>query len=356
MLKFAFLFLLLIHGGIHLLGFFKAQGLARISEISLEIPRSIGWLWLIASLLFFLTALVYLLKWPMWWTVAIAAVILSQVLIIFSWQDAKFGTVLNLIFALIIAVGIGQWNFHKRAQSEVNAFLAEEANSKVQSQKNALPELVEKWIETCSSKKNSGVAKFDQRGKMKTSVDGSWKEFTAKQWSSLVSPEFFWTVDVGSNSFMQFNGLDKLIENRGSMKIHAYGLLPVVNSSGEKTDEASAIRYLAETVWYPESVKCLPLEWDVLSDDKVEAALTNEEFSVSGVFTFNKQNLPIAFEAMRFNDQTGQPEKWHVEIDPESYFEVDGAMIPARAQISWQLDKGKFTWYQVEVLNRITLQ
>ena len=355
MLKLALFILLVVHAGIHLMGFFKAQGSAKLSEISLQIPKSVGWFWLIASVLFLLTALVYFLKWPLWWTVAIAAVITSQVLIILAWQDARFGTLLNVIFLLVITIAIGQWRFQRSAQAIANEFLKEAAENSVPTSRSERPALVEAWVRSCSSKENLGVVKFDQRGKMKTSADGSWKGFIAEQWSSLTSPEFIWKVDVGSNSFVQFNGLDKLVDNQGSMKILAYGLFPVVNAAGENTDEASAIRYLAETVWYPEAVQNLPLSWKVLSQNKVEATLSNQDLSVSGIFTFNEENLPVSFEAMRFNDQTGKAEKWHVEIDPESYFKVDGATIPSRAEISWKLEEGDFTWYQVEVLNRKTI-
>lgn len=355
MLKSVFLILLFIHSLIHLMGFAKAFEFGKFSQLNIEISKSVGLLWLGAGILITLTAVLFIVGWNSWWLPGIVSVILSQSLIILAWQDAKFGTAINLILILVIAVAIGKWNFEKRAQNQAQNFIDSKKATPESSERSQLPAVVSSWNETCASKENFSIVKFVQRGKMKTSVESSWKEFRAEQWSSVESPEFIWKVDVGGNTFMQFSGLDKLMDSEGSMQILAYGLVPVVKSIGKNTDEASAIRYLAEMVWYPETVGKLPVKWESLNENRYRATLETGEFSVSGIFTFDENNKPAAFEAMRHNDQTGKAEKWVVAIDTESYFTTDGATIPAKAEITWELDDRDFTWYQVEVLERKTI-
>lgn len=109
MLEFIFLSLVGIHGLIHLLGFAKAFELAEIKQLTQPISRSQGTLWLLAAVLFFAVIPVYLLGPEWWWAVALAAVIVSQALIFFDWQDARFGTVANaiVVFSLFAVFG---WN------------------------------------------------------------------------------------------------------------------------------------------------------------------------------------------------------------------------------------------------------
>lgn len=102
MLKISFAVIILIHGLIHLMGFAKAFNLADIEALALPISKTAGLFWLIACLLMLATASAYLFKNSWWITLAIIAAVLSQLLIILSWQDAKYGTIANLIILIAI--------------------------------------------------------------------------------------------------------------------------------------------------------------------------------------------------------------------------------------------------------------
>ena len=100
MLRIALLVTFFIHGLIHLMGFTKAFQLAEIDQLTLPISKSSGVFWLIGCLLMLGSGAALLLKLNWWWAVALLSVIISQVLIIMSWQDAKFGTVANAIILI----------------------------------------------------------------------------------------------------------------------------------------------------------------------------------------------------------------------------------------------------------------
>ncbi|MFH1159617.1 MAG: hypothetical protein V1733_01545 [bacterium] len=59
-----------------------------------------GGFWLLTAILFLLAAALYLLKPGFWWIPGAMAVMLSQILIILSWKDARFGTIANVIILL----------------------------------------------------------------------------------------------------------------------------------------------------------------------------------------------------------------------------------------------------------------
>lgn len=100
MLRIIFIMLIVLHGLIHLMGFAKAFGLAEIQQLKLPISKTAGVLWLGAALLFLATSIDFYLMWKWWWVLALAGVVLSQILVIIYWKDAKFATIPNIIILI----------------------------------------------------------------------------------------------------------------------------------------------------------------------------------------------------------------------------------------------------------------
>ena len=96
--------LLALHGLIHLLGFVKAFGFADVPQLRQHVTPGRGVLWLIAALLLGAGAILVLLEDSHWWMPVVAGVALSQVMILTSWADAKFGTIANAIVVLLLLV------------------------------------------------------------------------------------------------------------------------------------------------------------------------------------------------------------------------------------------------------------
>ena len=97
-------FIIFIHGLIHLLGFVKAFNLAKVDQLKQNISKIAGLFWLISSLLFITTAFVFILNKNYWWLFAVTSMIISQILIIKSLSDAKFGTIANLIVLIALII------------------------------------------------------------------------------------------------------------------------------------------------------------------------------------------------------------------------------------------------------------
>jgi hypothetical protein len=111
-MKIAYAVLIVIHGLIHLLGFVKAFGLGEISQLTAPISRPVGALWLLSTLLLLAYASMFLFGFRYGWLVGAAAVVLSQVLIIMYWNDAKFGTIPNIVILLVVLVSYGHYAFN----------------------------------------------------------------------------------------------------------------------------------------------------------------------------------------------------------------------------------------------------
>jgi hypothetical protein len=109
-MKFAIIAIIVIHALIHVTGFIKAFRPARVTQLSQDIPKSTGVLWLAAAITFILSAVFLAIQTTIWWWIfSLSGVILSQFLIARSWKDAKFGTLANGIILVITIAGIITW-------------------------------------------------------------------------------------------------------------------------------------------------------------------------------------------------------------------------------------------------------
>ena len=121
-MKLLFAVFLVVHGLIHLMGTAKALGVAGIPQLTQQIDRPLGVLWLLAAALLVVTA-IFLFTWPQWWwAVGAGALVVSQVVIVTSWADARYGTIANVIVLAGVALGFlsqGPWSFRAEYDREI---------------------------------------------------------------------------------------------------------------------------------------------------------------------------------------------------------------------------------------------
>ncbi len=291
-----FAILIFIHGLIHFLGFLKAFRISDISAISLEIPKIQGYFWLMASLLLIVSGILFLLKISWWPFLASFAIILSQVLIILNWTDAKFGTILNIFLLIIIIPGIGNYYFTQKTRVEIremNAeFLASEEMEISKTDLQGLPPIVQKWMNWSGVTGRKGIRSVHlfQEGEMRTKPGGKWMPFTAEEYFNIDKPSFLWKTRVKMIPGIYLSGRDKLKDGKGAMLIKLMSLFPVVEEKdNEKINSGTMIRYLGEICWFPTAALSDDIEWRELDDLSAEAIFHQNGKSVSGIFHFSSE-------------------------------------------------------------------
>lgn len=66
-MKIALVVLMIVHGTIHTMGFIKAFRIAAISQLVNPVQKKDGILWLLAALLFILSAILFSTEIEWWW-------------------------------------------------------------------------------------------------------------------------------------------------------------------------------------------------------------------------------------------------------------------------------------------------
>lgn len=96
-MKYLFSIIVFLHGAIYLMGFVKGFKLAQFQSLSSEISLISAIFWFVAFSLFTISAIGFLLEKNFWLVLVILAAIISSVLIISTWSDAKFGMIPNVV-------------------------------------------------------------------------------------------------------------------------------------------------------------------------------------------------------------------------------------------------------------------
>jgi hypothetical protein len=364
MLRIIFIFILLSHGLIHLLGFVKEFSLATISQpdgksfitLSSDYSKLVGLLGLVTCLLFFTATATFLLKKDSWWMFAVPAVLLSQFLIILYWPEAKFGTLANIIVLAGITLFYAYWRFTTMIGRELEFFLprtVQEPQIITEKMLDPLPAIVQKWLTRCRvpGKEMTYSVYLKQHGQMRTNPDSKWMPVAAEEYFTVDKPGFIWIADVKAAPFVHLYGRDKYENGKGHMLIKLFSLFTVADAKGEETDQGTLLRYLGEIVWFPSAALSEYIKWEEINDTSVKATMSYGGISAKGVFTFTTEGDMISFEAQRYYQRKDGPtlEDWFISIDENGYKEFEGIRIPAKCAVTWRLKEGDFTWFSLEV-------
>jgi len=362
--------LLAVHGAIHLLGFLKWSGLARISRMSgrlmvvLSIPgeRVLAAAWLVAAGVL-VTAAILRGARPVglpgghsdsWWMAGLAGVLLSQVLIVLAWPDAKAGTLANVILLLSLVVAAAHSRFDARVAGETTALLAQARDDRrvvTPGELRALPAPVAKWLERSGvvGRPRAATVRLHQRGEIRTKADAPWMPARAEQHFSIDPPGFVWKVDATMMGALPITGRDRYVGGHGEMLIKAASMVNVVKAADDAIDRGAMLRYLAEIIWFPSAALGPHVSWEPVDATHARATMRDAGRTAPAVFTFDERGRAVRFDAER--PLGGGPE---AKLTPwfgvsSAWRTFEGVEVPVRGEVGWQLPAGPFIYYRWEI-------
>ncbi len=358
LMKYIFVIIIIIHGLIHLLGFVKGFGFKEVKELTIPVSKSMGIVWLTATILFLAYGILYLLNSKYNWILGLVAVAASQILIITFWKDARFGTIPNIIILLVSIASFGYYQFQKHVQQETINLLNQnkiiENRIVTENDIHYLPEPVKNWLKQCGvvGKPYIYLGKVTQKAAMKMKPEQqNWMNASAIQYTTINNPAFIWTVNVKMNSFISFQGRDKFENGKGEMLIKVNSLINVVNEQDKKLNEGSMQRYLGEMVWFPSIALSPYITWEQIDDKTAKAIMTFNGTSGSGTFYFNSDGNFIKFSALRYmgNAPDAMRHEWVLLV--EEYKSFEEIKVPSKMTATWKLDSKDWTWLKLEILD-----
>jgi hypothetical protein len=347
-MKIIFTVLVTVHGLIHLMGFFKAFEYANFSQLTKDISRPMGILWLLAALLFIAAALLFLLKKDGWWIPGMIAVVISQVLIISSWQDAKFGTIANVIILIAGILALGSICFENSYRKDVKEGLLRTASLPVEMLTEAdlqpLPLPVQKYLRYAGvvgkPKVNNARIVFD--GQMR-SRGKDFFQFTSEQYNFL---------DEGTRLFFMkakmfgvtVPGYHRFARGVATMDIRFFGLFSIVKESGDVLNHTeTATLFNDMCLITPASLVDKRITWEPIDSITAKATFTNLGQTISATLYFNEQGQLINFLS---NDRTEMSIMKQLPFTTPvyGYQNLNGINIMSGGDAIYEYPEGKFTY------------
>ena len=364
--------LLVVHGAIHLLGFLKWSGLARVPwmtgrllvPLSLAGERGFAAGWLVAAGLLVAAAILRGVRQDgfqngladQWWMAALAGVLLSQVLVVGAWSDAKAGTLANVILLLPIVAAAAHARFEARVGGEAIALLAQARDDRrvvTPDELRRLPVPVARWLDRSGvvGRPRAATVRLHQRGEIRTKVDAPWMPARADQHFSIDPPGFVWNVDATMMGVLPISGRDRYVAGHGEMLIKAASLVNVVKAADQAIDLGAMLRYLAEIIWFPSAALGPSVSWEPIDPAHAQATMRDAGRTVRAVFTFDEHGRAVRFDAERplGGGQDAKLTPWFGASSEWRTFQ--GIEVPVRGEVGWRLPAGPFVYYRWEILD-----
>jgi len=363
MVKIVFAGLVIVHGLIHLLGFVNQWNVKKINQFTgvtlFSVPESLskilGIAWLIAALLFVVTAIGFIADKNWWSILGIIAIIISQLLIIIYWKDAYAGTIANVIILVIAVVSFAMSNFNDKVNSEISELYSkpfkEEKTIVTKESIKELPPVVQKWMKRSGiiGKENINCVRLKQKAVMRSKPDAKWMDVEAEQYFRLDEPAFIYKINVDVMPMIKMTGRDKYVNGEGNMLIKISGLYTIGDSKGAEINQGTMIRFLSETFWFPSFALSKYVSWKQIDGNTAMATMNFNGAGENVLITFTPEGDVKKIEAERFGEFDGKfsKEKW--VIVNTAYKEFEGIRISSESEVTWQLQSGDFTWLKLEI-------
>ena len=348
MLKIFFLIVVFIHGMIHIFGFLKAYQLAEINQLTQNISKPMGILWLFALILFLAAAIQFISNHDLWWITAFVGIIISQILIIMFWQDAKFGTIANVIILLSVIAGYGFWNFENIFNNDFAVRLETgskiEKNLLTEKEIEHLPAPVQKYL------RYAGVINKEKVYNVKIIFDVEMRD-KGKDWFKATSVQYNFFDEPARLFFMKAKmfgmtvpGYHRYVEAKATMDIRLVGLFPIVKQSGDIMNKTETVTLFNDMcLMVPATLIDKRIQWEPIDSLTTKAIFTNRGISISAILYFNETGQLINFTS---DDRTAisDMKQYRFSTPVSDYKNINGINVPTYGEAIWHYPDGDFVY------------
>ena len=348
MLKYFFPFFILIHGLIHIMGFAKAFGYANITQLTKYISKPAGLLWLITAILFIVAVLLFILKKESWPYIAIVAAVISQILIITVWKDAKFGTILNITILFVAIASWATYHFEMEFKADVKRHIAQTdfSNNDLLTEADiaSLPTPVQKYI------RYTGAVNKPKAKNMKIVFDGEMRD-KGKDFFKFNSVQYNFFDEPARLFFMKAKmygtpvpGYHCYQNERATMQIKLLGLFNVVNIKGTEMNKAETVTVFNDMcLMAPAALIDKRIEWTSIDSLSAKATFTNGVNKITAILYFNEQGQLINFIS---DDRyaIGDMKQYRFSTPVKEYTQMNGGNIWKYGETIWHYPDGEFVY------------
>ncbi len=356
-MKYFIAIVIFLHGAIHIMGFVKAFQLARIEQLTQPISQAAGTFWLAATILFFATGYGYMTETAWWYKSGIIAVLISSILILMVWQDAKFGMIINVVVLVTAIFSNASASFYQNFAHDVDAALqnseASLATVLTESDIALLPEPVKRYIRFSGAVGKPKVRYFraEMTGALRNSEDAAWMPITVVQYSFLEPAQRFFFMKASMLN-LPVSGYHRFVEGKASMDIRLFSMFRVQYQEGKEMNEAETVTFFNDMcTMAPASLIDERIKWIQVQGNRVMAAFTSNGITIKAWLIFDEKGQLVNFiseDRYAFDKKKGmQKVPWRTPLN--NYRPIAGHQLYSQAEAIYSYPEEDFCYGKFEL-------
>lgn len=361
-MRWLFVALMVLHGAIHFMGPAKAFGWGEMAALTQPVSRPMGVVWGLAGLVWLAAGWLFISSPRWWWGVALLAVVLSQVAIFSAWDDARFGTLANVIVLVLAVWGAaahGPWGFRAQYRADVSRELARsgataEARVLTEADLDGLPAAVAGHLRGLGLVGQPVPRHLVLRweGRIRGGPEDDWMTFTAEQHNFLDRPSRYFLMDARRGG-LPVDVYHRYVGGEATMRVRLLSLLPLVDAAGPAMNRAETVTLFNDLVLFaPAALVTGPVRWEAVDAATVRGHYTVGGETVSATLTFGDDGLLEDFVS---DDRSAASEdgrsftsmRWSTPVP--AWTAVDGQSVPAGARGLWHAPEGTYAYFEGRV-------
>lgn len=353
--------LFVLHGLIHLLGFAKAFGLADVPQLAQPVSEPAGLVWLVAAVLCVLAAAALFFAPRWWWVFGAAAILISQAVILTSWEDGRFGTVANvaLLGAVLygfasrgpLSLGAEFERYIKRVWPPVSlsssALITDDDLA-------SLPDPVQRYLRRSGVVGRPPVTDFRAtfKGRMRSAPDSAWMTFTADQLDIVDTPRRFFIMDAKMKG-LPVDVLHVFDERGATMRVRLLSIRPMVDAGGAELTNAETVTLFNDLCCLAPGALLSPkIRWEPITEQATTAHFTLGANTITAELRFDELGDLVDFVAdgrgaMSADGRTVTPVRWSTPL--RAYAQVGPVRVATKVDVKWHPESGTWTYGEFEL-------
>jgi hypothetical protein len=354
---------ILAHGLIHLMGFAKAFEYAELRDLKQEISKPVGLLWLFCALAFLGAGVLFISGRASWWWLGAPALVLSQVVILMSWGDAKFGTLANLILLVpLVAAGLESrptsYGNQYRAAAREGLVRIAEMPLVTEADLAPLPAPVQRHLRYAGVVGRPQIHNFRAvfTGDFRNGLDSRWMRFRSEQVNVFDEPARAFLMSA-SMFGLPMEGLHVFRDGTATMQIKVASLVQVVDARGPKMNQGETVTLFNDLCLMAPArlVDTQRIQWEAVGPLQARARFTNRGVTIGALLSFGESGQLSDFISndrfLSADGKTYTSYPWSTPV--RDYKRFDGRMVPSYGEAVWhtpegELSYGRFTLVGIE--------